>query len=153
MSVCSVTAVFVYVVRHSPVPHGLCCLTPSQDVPASSSLSNSTWFLIFSGNFLLMFSVESRPPLITALWLSLPFVVFRSDATRDGTQGFGGMSKPFHRRYVVSQAVQIMETAVVNNAAALSTFRELGAAEVRLLLSLPLKTVPRCSSWSLRQRA
>ncbi|CAN0117801.1 unnamed protein product, partial [Scytosiphon promiscuus] len=45
-------------------------------------------------------------------------------------QGFGGMSKPFHRRYVVSQAVQNMETAVLSNAAALSTFRELGAAEV-----------------------
>lgn len=47
------------------------------------------------------------------------------------TQGFGGVGKPFHRRYVVSQAVQIMETAVVNNSAALSAFRELGAAEVR----------------------
>ncbi|CAB1120780.1 unnamed protein product [Ectocarpus sp. CCAP 1310/34] len=44
--------------------------------------------------------------------------------------GFGGMGKPFQRRYVVSQAVQIMETAVVNNAAALSAFRDLGAAEV-----------------------
>ncbi|CAN0152716.1 unnamed protein product, partial [Ectocarpus sp. 8 AP-2014] len=48
----------------------------------------------------------------------------------DGQQGFGGMGKPFQRRYVVSQAVQIMETAVVNNAAALSAFRDLGAAEV-----------------------
>ena len=48
-----------------------------------------------------------------------------------GGQGFGGIGRPFHRRYVVSQAVQIMETAVVNNTAALSTFRELGAAEVR----------------------
>lgn len=40
------------------------------------------------------------------------------------------MGKPFHRRYVVSQAVQIMETAVVNNTAALATFREMDAAEV-----------------------
>lgn len=45
-------------------------------------------------------------------------------------QGFGGMGQPFLRRYVVSQAVQIMETAVVNNTTALATFRELDAAEV-----------------------
>ncbi|CAM9557924.1 unnamed protein product, partial [Sphacelaria rigidula] len=45
-------------------------------------------------------------------------------------QGFGGMDQPFHRRYVVSQAVQIMETAVVNNSTALATFREMDAAEV-----------------------
>lgn len=51
-------------------------------------------------------------------------------------QGFGGMGKPFQRRYVVSQAVQIMETAVVNNAAALSAFRDLGAAEVRRSLGV-----------------
>lgn len=46
-------------------------------------------------------------------------------------QGFGGLGKPFHRRYVVSQAVQIMETAVVNNTTALATFREMDAAEVK----------------------
>lgn len=40
------------------------------------------------------------------------------------------MDQPFHRRYVVSQAVQIMETAVVNNNTALATFREMDAAEV-----------------------
>ena len=45
-------------------------------------------------------------------------------------QGFGGMGQPFHRRYVVAQAVQVMETAVLNNAAGLTTFKELGAAEV-----------------------
>lgn len=45
-------------------------------------------------------------------------------------QGFGGMGQPFHRRYVVSQAIQIMETAVVNNNTALATFREMDAAEV-----------------------
>lgn len=44
------------------------------------------------------------------------------------------MGAPFQRRYVVSQAVQIIETAVVNNTAALSAFRELGAAEVRATL-------------------
>lgn len=41
------------------------------------------------------------------------------------------MGQPFHRRYVVAQAVQVMETAVLNNAAGPTTFKELGAAEVR----------------------
>ena len=42
------------------------------------------------------------------------------------------MGQPFHRRYVLAQAVQVMETAVLNNAAGPTTFKELGAAEVRL---------------------
>ncbi|CAN0274293.1 unnamed protein product, partial [Discosporangium mesarthrocarpum] len=34
-------------------------------------------------------------------------------------------AKPFQKRYVVSQAIQIMETVMVNNTSALNVFREL----------------------------
>ncbi|CAM9917933.1 unnamed protein product, partial [Choristocarpus tenellus] len=48
----------------------------------------------------------------------------------NGEQGFSGVRQPFQRRYVISQAVQIMETAVMNNTSALNAFRDLNAAEV-----------------------